>query len=348
MAINKAMQAALKALSYPDLNLKKTYKLARQVEKITHPYYLKPFYKTWDHELHFEDHNIPVRIFSDAAEENDVPRPVLLFFHGGGWVLGDIDTYNNVCANMAKLTGCRVVSVDYRRAPEHKFPSGLEDCYFAAKEVIINAKEHFGVEPDQVTLIGDSAGGNFCAAVSLMAKERGEFMPARQILLYPAVNNDFSEHSEFESIRENGTDYLLTVKKLCDYMDLYQRTPADRKNPFFAPYLAEDLSGQPDTLIITAEFDPLRDEGEAYARRLLDAGNVAKLHRVRDVLHGFFSLPPQFEPVMECYGYINRFLKQEGVCPPLYQKIEIKTEQKIKKVLKNHSERHYINIDLKS
>lgn len=334
MAINKAMQAALKALSYPDLNLKKTYKLARKVEKITHPYYLKPFYRTWDHKLHLEDHMIPVRIFSDAAEEDGGGRPVLLFFHGGGWVLGDIDTYNNVCANMASLTGCRVVSIDYRRAPEYKFPSGLEDCYFAAKEIITNARKHFGIAPDQVTLIGDSAGGNFCAAVSLLAKERGEFLPARQILLYPAVNNDFSEQSEFDSIRENGTDYLLTVKKLCDYMDLYQSSPADRNSPYFAPYLAKDLSGQPDTLVVTAEFDPLRDEGEAYAKRLLEAGNVVQLHRVKDALHGFFSLPPRFEPVMECYQFMNEFLRQEGICPLPYRKMELKGKYKIKSVLK--------------
>ncbi len=347
MAINTAMHAALKALSYPDVNLKKTYKLARKVEKLAHPYYLRPFYKTWDHKLHFEDHEIPVRIFSDAVESEDIPRPLLLFFHGGGWVLGDINTYNNVCASLAKLTRCRVVSVDYRLAPEYKFPAGLEDCYFAAKEIILNAKKHFGVESDQVTLIGDSAGGNFCAAISLMAKDRGEFSPARQILLYPAVNNDFSEHSEFDSIRENGTDYLLTIKKLCDYMELYQSSPADRENPYFAPYLAKDLSGQPHTLIITAQFDPLRDEGEAYARRLLEEGNVVRLHRIKDVLHGFFSLPIGFEPVMECYHCINDFLKSEGICPKPYQRKEEKTKQRVKKVLKKQREGHSVKLKIK-
>ncbi len=347
MAINTAMHAALKALSYPDVNLKKTYKLARKVEKLAHPYYLRPFYKTWDHKLHFEDHEIPVRIFSDAVESEDIPRPLLLFFHGGGWVLGDINTYNNVCASLAKLTRCRVVSVDYRLAPEYKFPAGLEDCYFAAKEIILNAKKHFGVESDQVTLIGDSAGGNFCAAISLMAKDRGEFSPARQILLYPAVNNDFSEHSKFDSIRENGTDYLLTIKKLCDYMELYQSSPADRKNPYFAPYLAKDLSKQPHTLIITAQFDPLRDEGEAYARRLLEEGNVVRLHRIKDVLHGFFSLPTGFEPVMECYHCINNFLKSEGICPKPYQRKEEKTKQRVKKVLKKQREGHSIKLKIK-
>jgi len=309
MAINKAMMAALKALSYPDMQLKKNYKLVRKVEKLAHPYYLKPFYKTWNHKLHFHDHDIPVRIFSDSdLQEKEEIKPVLLFFHGGGWVTGDINTYNNVCAAMAKQTGCCVVSVDYRLAPEHRFPAGLEDCYFASREIITNAKKHFGIEPEEVTLIGDSAGANFCAAVSLMARDRGEFCPARQILLYPAVNNDFSENSQFDSIRENGTDYLLTIKRLCDYMDLYQSTPADRQNPYFAPYLAKSLADQPRTLILTAEFDPLRDEGEAYARRLLEDGNEVCLHRIKDALHGFVSLPVRFEPVAEAYQYINDFL----------------------------------------
>lgn len=308
MAINKAMMAALKALSYPDLKMKKNYKLVRKVEKLSHPYYLKPFYKTWNHELNYGDHKIPVRIFSDHAADEEKAVPVLLFFHGGGWVTGDINTYNNVCAAMAKQTGHRVVSVDYRLAPEHRFPAGLEDCYFAAREIITHSKEHFGVGPEHVTLIGDSAGGNFCAAVSLMAKDRREFMPSAQILLYPAVNNDFSEHSQFDSIRENGTDYLLTIKRLCDYMELYQSSPADRMNPYFAPYLAENLEGQPRTLVLTAEYDPLRDEGEAYARRLIDAGNDVSLHRVKDALHGFVSLPVKFEPVAEAYQYINEFL----------------------------------------
>jgi acetyl esterase/lipase len=314
MAINKAMQAAIRALSYPDVKLKKTYKIVRGIGKITHPYYLKPFFKTWDHELIFVNHKIPVRIFADPEkEEKEEKLPVLLFFHGGGWVTGDIGTYNNVCAVMAKMTGCRVISVDYRLAPEHKFPAGLEDCYFAAKEIILHAEEHFGIDPADVTLIGDSAGGNFCAAVSLMARDRGEFMPSRQILLYPAVNNDFSERSQFSSIRENGTDYILTRKRLCDYMDLYQSSPADRMNPYFAPYLAKDLSGQPDTLVITAEYDPLRDEGEAYARRLLEAGNHVEMHRIKDALHGFFSLSVKFEPVEICYGYMNEFLGYQNV-----------------------------------
>lgn len=307
MALNKAMQRALKALSYQDINLKKNYKLVRKVETITHPYYLKPFYKTWDHKMVFDNHEIPVRIFSI----DEKVRPLLLFFHGGGWVTGNIDTYNNVCANLSSTTGCKVLSVDYRLAPEYPFPCGLEDCYFVAKEIFSHSEEFFGIAPEQITLIGDSAGGNLAAALSIMARDRGEFLPKKQILLYPAVNNDFSENSPFDSIRENGTDYLLTIKKLCDYMDLYGKTEEDRQNPYFAPLLAKDLSNQPDTMIVTAEFDPLRDEGEAYGKKLKDFGNEVVVYRMPDVLHGFFSLPHKHKPVRRCCRWIRKFVHKD-------------------------------------
>lgn len=306
MAINRAMQKALKMLSYPDINLKKNYKLVRKVENITHPYYLKPFYKTWDHKVEFDNREIPVRIFSIDEKK----RPILLFFHGGGWVTGNIDSYNNVCANLSSTTGCNVVSVDYRLAPEHPFPCGLEDCYYVAKEIFTHSEEFFDIGPEQITLIGDSAGGNLAAAISIMARDKGEFMPTKQILIYPAVNNDFTENSPFDSIRENGTDYLLTIKRLCDYMDMYGKTEADRNNPYFAPLLAEDLSNQPKTMIITAEFDPLRDEGEAYGKKLKEFGNEVVIYRVSDVLHGFFSLPHKYKPVRKCCRWIRKFVHE--------------------------------------
>ena len=314
MALNKAMQAALKALSYPDIQMKKNYKAVRQVINLAHPPYLRPFYKTWDHKVELSGREIPVRIFS-PKQELEHP-PVLLFFHGGGWVTGNIDSYNNVCTRLAALTGQLVVSVDYRLAPEHRFPEGLMDCYQVAKEVYLNPEELFGVEPEQITLIGDSAGGNLAAAVSLMAQERREFLPDRQILIYPAVYNDYSENSPFESVQENGTDYLLTSKTMRDYMELYQSGPEDLLNPYFAPYLAKDLSGQPRTMVITAEYDPLRDEGEAYADRLAKAGSEVLLYRIPDVLHGFFSLSPRFPAVGLCYELIRAFSRSEDMPSP--------------------------------
>lgn len=308
MAINKVVQAVLRALSYPDIDLKKNYKLQRQAVNMTHQYHiLRPFFKMWDIKINSGGYDIPVRLF--APEENADNSPLLLFFHGGGWVTGNVDSYTRVCANMAKLTGHRVASVDYRLAPEHKFPAAPEDCYRAAREIFCNA-ELLNVNPEQITLIGDSAGANLAAVVSLMARDRDEFLPRKQILIYPATYFDHSESSPFASVKENGTDYLLTAKKICDYMELYRKTEEDKQNPYFAPLLAAELSDQPETLLITAEYDPLRDEGEEYGKRLAEFGNLVEIHRIADALHGFFSLPPTFSQVRECYDIINRFLSE--------------------------------------
>ena len=223
MAINSFMRAALKALSYPELLDKKNgYRLQRTVVNAAHPHVLRPSYKIWDHEINAGDHEIPVRIF---APDTQGPFPVLLFFHGGGWVTGNIDSYDKVCTDMARLTRHTVVSVDYRLAPEHRFPAGPEDCYLAARELFTHS-DLLGITPDQITLIGDSAGGNLAAVVSLMARDRGEFLPRQQILLYPATNNDHTENSPFDSVRTNGKGYLLTSKRMVDYMALYRRGPA--------------------------------------------------------------------------------------------------------------------------
>lgn len=251
------------------------------------------------------DHHVPVRIF--VPDAGPLGRPVLLFFHGGGWVTGNIENYSGVCAALAKATGCLVASVDYRLAPEHKFPSGLNDCYAAAQE-LLEKPGLLGVERDQITLIGDSAGGNLAAAVSLMARDRGGFLPTRQILIYPAVYSDHTPASPFPSVQENGTDYLLTSKRVEEYLQLYRSKPEDLQNPYLAPLLAGDFSGQPDTLVITAEYDPLRDEGEEYARRLAFAGNRVVLHRMPDALHGFFSLPARFAQVRRAHQYIQQFI----------------------------------------
>ena len=202
-----------------------------------------------------------------------------------------------------------VVSVEYRLAPEHRFPTGLQDCYAAAKALY--SRRIMELDPGRITLAGDSAGGNLCAAVSLMARDREEFAPARQILIYPALNNDYTDHSPYASVKENGQSYLLTAKKMEQYLELYQGSPADRQNPYFAPLCEKDLSRQPRTLILTAEYDPLRDEGEEYGRRLKEAGNQVSVYQVKDALHGFFALGIKYYHVQESFQVINRFLKEE-------------------------------------
>lgn len=309
MAINKAMQIALKALSYPDIDTKNTYKLQRQVAKAAHPY-LIPLYRIWDHKISLGDHDIPVRIF--MPEVNLERNRLLIFFHGGGWVIGDIDSYTSLCGNMAKNTGHIVVSVDYRLAPEYKFPAAPEDCYAVTREIFLKAAQLFDVKKEDITLIGDSAGGNLAAVVSLMARDRHEFLPARQILIYPSAGSDHSTNSPYPSVIENGTDYFLTTKRINDFMDLYISSEEDLKNPYLAPILSANLSNQPKTLIITAQYDPLRDEGELYGKKLFEFGNKVEVYRMKDALHGFMLLPKRFVHVKKSFELINRFLNQEG------------------------------------
>lgn len=306
MAINKAMKLALKALSYPEQDLEHSRRLVSL--KAIDP--LKKFYDTIDVKIYNGDYEVPVRIYHPDKRMTVKNTPVILFLHGGGWVTESIDTYNRVCRNLACKTEQVVVSVDYRLAPEYKFPTALEDCYAVARELFVN--KSLNINQEDITLAGDSAGGNLAAALSLLARDRGEFIPKRQILIYPCVNCDFSEDTPYRSAIENGSNYLLTRKDLVNYIQMYKGHDEDMMNPYFAPILAKDFSNQPKTLIITAEFDPLRDEGEAYGVKLREAGNAVEMHRISDALHGFFALSTKYFHVKELLAYINGFLN-EGI-----------------------------------
>lgn len=304
--MNPLFKLMLKLMSSPKINMQEDYARVRKVQQILAPK-PKKGYIIMDHKIYSEDrsHDIPVRVF--YPKEHLYKEP-LLFFHGGGWVIGDIETYTNACINMADLTGRTVYSVDYRLAPEHPYPAGLYDCYRVA-EVLLKHLEMSGLSDEKdLILIGDSAGGNLAASVSLLLRDRGQATPIKQILLYPVTYWDHSEASPFESIRTNGQDYGLTAKKMEEYMALYQPDPKLRKNEYVAPLMAENLSNQPETLVITAEFDPLRDEGEAYAEALQKAGNKVQVHRVNGIVHGFITYPKTAESVEEAYEVINAFL----------------------------------------
>ncbi len=305
MAINKAMKAALKVLSFPDPDIKKSYKLVRKLEKATTKRVTNPKNcQIQNVTVPRDGHDIPVRIFS---VKNKKPKGVILFFHGGGWVNGDIDTYTGVCIRMVEELSRTIVSVDYRRAPEFKFPFATEDCYEVARQLYAGLllPEFF---PNDIYIAGDSAGGNLAAAVSLMARDRGEFLPKLQILIYPATDSDHTPSSPFDSVKTNGFDYLLTSKRIEGYMELYISSKEDLKNPYLAPLMADDLRNQPKTLIITAEFCPLRDEGEEYGRRLSEAGNSVLVYRMPDALHGYFSLPIKMRMIQKTFAVMRSFL----------------------------------------
>lgn len=304
MAINKSMRKVLKALSFDGIEVEASRHLANL--KAIDP--MKIFHRTIDGKIYNEGYEVPVRVYLPREKETD-GLPVMLFFHGGGWVTESIDNYERICARMAVATNHIVVSVGYRLAPEYKFPVGLEDCYAVAKELYTG--KIAGIDPEQITVIGDSAGGNLAAALSLLARDRGEFLPKQQILIYPALYGDYSDASPYPSVQENGSDYLLTSGKMRDYIELYASSEKDKKNPYFAPLLAEDYKNQPKTLILTAEFDPLRDEGEDYGRKLSESGNEVEIHRISDALHGYFALGIKYYHVKESFELINEFLRRK-------------------------------------
>ena len=234
----------------------------------------------------WEDRQIPglrdpirIRIYRPSAH---AVLPVVMFFHGGGWVMGSIETHDVYCRQLALASGWAVVSADYRLAPEHKFPAGLEDAYAATRWVAEHAGE-IGVDARRIAVAGDSAGGNLAAAVALLARDRGCPPLAFQLLLYPVLDYDF----DTPSYRQNATGYHLTRAAMIWSWQHYLNDHQDGRMPYASPLRADDLSGLPTALIMTAEYDPLRDEGEAYAQRLRAANVTVTLKRYDGLIHGF-------------------------------------------------------------
>ncbi|MGO2811164.1 MAG: alpha/beta hydrolase [Brevibacterium aurantiacum] len=310
--MNRLSRAVLRLFAAPRLNIREDYEKVRRIQRRVAALLMPPYRTSRWQPLPCDEHlHVPVRIFQPKVKRRE---DVLVFFHGGGWVTGDIDTYTPACARMADLTGCAVASVNYRLAPEHPFPAGLEDCYDVARVLLDEPHRVGAADAGQIILVGDSAGGNFAAVISSLLRERGHLPPNRQILIYPVTHWDHDpETSPFDSVRSHGGDYRLTNAEVEDYFDLYVPDRQQRSDPHVAPLLAPDLSSQPATLVITAELDLLRDEGEAYGRALADAGNTAQTYRVEGALHGFISLPRISQSVQDAYEVINAFLDGDPV-----------------------------------
>jgi acetyl esterase len=226
--------------------------------------------------------DIPVRIYTP---EGNPPMGVLVYFHGGGWVLGDLESHDRVCRALANNAGCVVVSVDYRLAPEHVFPAGAEDCYAATKWVAENAAS-LGADPARLAVGGDSAGGNLAAVVSMMSRDRGGPSIIFQLLFYPVTDSalDTPSYKEFSS---DGN--VLSRADMEWFWNSYLGPDTEKTNPYVSPLRAKNLAGLPPALIMTASHDPLRDEGERFAQRLISAGTKVTCTRYEGVTHGFIS-----------------------------------------------------------
>lgn len=217
--------------------------------------------------------------------EGDGALPVVVFFHGGGWVVGSIETHDALCRSLASRSGCAVVSVEYRLSPEARFPEPLGDAYAATAWVAANGGE-LGVDPGHLAVAGDSAGGNLAAAVCLLARERGGPSIDFQLLVYPALDHRFGH----QSCVDNADGYFLTMDAMRWFSGHYLGDPDRAADPYASPLLAGDLRGLPAAHVITAEYDPLRDEGEAYAQALADADVPVTVHRYDGMVHGFVSM----------------------------------------------------------
>jgi acetyl esterase len=227
--------------------------------------------------------DVPVRLYASGY---DGVRPALIYFHGGGFVFGNIETHDAVCRALAKESGGVVISVDYRLSPEHKFPAALEDSYAATVWAAANA-ERLGIDAQRIAVGGDSAGGNLATVIAMRCRDAGGPALAGQLLIYPVT--DLSSF-ETASHRELGEGYFLTRAGMEWFTGHYLASGDQARLPEVSPLLAPDLSGLPPALVITAEFDPLRDEGEAYARRLQQAGGQVTVSRYPGMIHGFISM----------------------------------------------------------
>ena len=242
-------------------------------------------YKSEDRKIPGSSEDIPVRIYTPRELKADEKLPVLVWYHGGGYVIGDLNTHDSVCRILANQTDCIVVAVDYRLAPENKFPAAVEDCFSALRWVAMNADAISG-DSDRLAVGGDSAGGNLAAVVSILARDERSPKIKFQLLVYPATapeqemryNYDFSE------------GYLLTRRLITWCYKHYQRNASDARDFRFAPLIADDLSNLPPSLVIVAGFDPLRDEGIEYAKKLIEYGNEVRLSNYQGMAHGFYLM----------------------------------------------------------
>ncbi|HEV3351219.1 MAG TPA: alpha/beta hydrolase [Methylomirabilota bacterium] len=235
-----------------------------------------------DHRVPVTGGEITVRVYRPAGVG---PHPVLVFYHGGGWVIGDLYTHDGICRSIVNAAGCAVASVDYRLAPEFKYPTPVDDSYAGLLWVVANATR-LGLDAARVAVGGDSAGGNLAAVMALMARDRRGPRLLLQILVYPVTNYDFNT----VSYRENATGFVLSTEDMRWFWRHYLSREEQGREPLVSPLLAKSLADLPPALVITAGCDPLRDEGEAYAGRLRDAGVAVTLTQYSGMFHGFLRM----------------------------------------------------------
>ena len=247
---------------------------------------------------------VPVRIYRPSP---DPDLPVIVYFHGGGWTIGSVEQFDPVTRQIANATNAIVVSVDYRLAPEHPYPAPLDDCWRALEWTVQNAST-FGGDGSRLAVMGDSAGGNLAAVCALLARDAGAPAVAMQVLVYPVVDTSVTT----ASYRENAQGYLLTRDDMTWFLANYIADDGDDAGSDWriAPLRAPDLHGVAPAIVVTAEFDPLRDEGQAYAARLVESGVPVVDLRYDGLIHGFFGLSAAFDASRDALDRVSTELSR--------------------------------------
>lgn len=262
-------------------------------------------YKVEDLVISTPETDLTLRIYTPHEAES---YPVLMYFHGGAFFSGNLDSHDDVARDLCASSGHKVISVDFRLAPEHPFPAALVDCYEATKWVV-NNKEVVKWDGQHLSISGDSSGGNLVGAVTLMAREKQEFVITKQVLIYPSVDLDFAKF-HYPSLTENGTGYFVESAQLAELNGFYLEGGADVLDPYLSPIRAAHYKQLPKALVITAEYDPFRDEGELYAQKLHADGVDVQTKRYEGVTHGFLGKWTHLPEYAGVYNYIGEFLNK--------------------------------------
>jgi len=300
--MKKIVSNVIKKITNSDLSIKKNYKLFRVLQNIISIDFINSN-NYEDIEFNLEDRNIKARIFNKVNN----PKGLIIYLHGGGWVFGSKESYTKSCLELAERTKRIVISIDYRLAPEYPFPNGLNDCYECIK-IIMNNLDKIGFNNRDVCLMGDSAGGNLVAATIIKMRNTLDFKIEKQILLYPSLQADYSINTKYKSVIKKRKDYFLTQKLLEEYISLYVKNKKDLNNPLVSPLKDKFPFFYPETLIITSDNDPLRDEGRRYSNKLRLYFNKVKYYNIVGAMHGFLNNPLDKESKEYAYAKIIEFL----------------------------------------
>ncbi|MEH6994069.1 alpha/beta hydrolase [Neobacillus drentensis] len=263
-------------------------------------------YSVEDRTIPTAEADIPVRIYTHEEADS---YPLLMYFHGGAFMSGNLESHDEVVRPICKESGYKVISVGYRLAPEHPYPAALVDCYNVTKWAT-QYKDELKWDGKTLAIAGDSSGGNLVAAVSLMARDKKEFTITKQVLFYPSLDLDFSE-LRYPSLVENGKGYFVESDQLAEINSFYLLRNVDTDNPLVSPMREENLENLPAAFVITAEYDPFRDEGELFAEKLKNCGVLAVLKRYEGATHGFLGKFTHLDEYKDVYKLTADFLSSK-------------------------------------